>query len=324
MNYYLGIDGGGSKTEAVIIDDNERVLGIGLSAGSNTTFTARQVGVASFTAAIAQALEESRLSPSDITAAAGTFSNVAPDAFEALGIGVEPRGVSEALVAFERAGVRDLVGVALIAGTGSSCTGRNSRNEAAHGGGWGAVLGDDGSAFYIGRCATRRVMFACEDRMPPTLLTHKALEYFQIANPRELIGKFGGSCVNQTLVAGFAAKVSEAAGEGDEAAVQILNDAGRELAELSLHVASEIFEAGDDFPVVLAGGVFKAGEIIVGRIRETFAQKFPNSRILVAEMRPGEAVARLVRRAYQEERSVDSGLLWRDIVRHRENRRKRG
>lgn len=298
MKFFLGIDGGGTKTDAVIIDDDERVVGAGLSTGSNASFTSREAAKRSFTDAIGQALTAGNLKPEDIARAGCTFGALAHEAFRDVGLTVEPVSIGETSVSFERAGVSDRIGVALIAGTGSSCSGRSGNGEIGCAGGWGAVLGDDGSAYDIGRTAIRRVIWAEEGRVPPTLLTRKALEYFRVPRPRGIVGRLTGTAVNQALVAGFAVRVSEAAQEGDESAAQILTDAGRELADMALFVAGKLFEPDEDFPLVLAGGVFNAGELVIEQIRTPFSERFPCSRILRAEMRPGEAVARLVRRRY--------------------------
>lgn len=297
-NYYLGIDGGGSKTDAVIIDDEERVLGAGLSAGSNVTFTTHESAVHSYVSAITDALTAASLEPQSITAAGCTFASAARTAFDQVGIGVAPKALPEPAVAFERAGVQDRVGVVLIAGTGSSCVGYGRNSVPSYVGGWGAVLGDDGSAYFIGRTAIRRVLSAADGRTPPTSLTEKALDYFSIQRPREIIRVFAGTCVNQTLAAGFAARVSEAANEGDQAAVDILAEAGAELSQMALFVAGRTFAADEEFSLVLAGGVFGAGKVLVEQITRPFAEKYPNCSVLMASMRPGEAAARVVRREY--------------------------
>lgn len=295
---FLGIDGGGSKTEAAVIDDEQRVLGYGRAGSSNTSFTPRDAAESSFVSAVAQALSQAGLSPGAISAAGCTFASAARGAFDSLGLSIHPYPLAEYLVAFERSGVTDNVGVALTAGTGSSCTGRNAQAKMAHAGGWGAVLGDDGSGYDIGRKGIRHALWAQEGRVPPTRLTSLVNAYFGLSSPREVIRVFTGGRVNQALTAGFAVEVSKAAEEGDEGSLQILEEAGRDLAELALFVARQLFSAEDHFPLVLAGGVFNAGDVLTRQIDAAFRREFASCRIVRALMPPAEAAARIARGEY--------------------------
>lgn len=295
--YTLGIDGGGSKTAAAIIDDCENVMGKGLGGATNTNFMGREEAVDSFKTAIGGALESAGLRPSDIGCVGGTFAMVLDEALSAIGIQFRPIGVSEPQVVFERAGLADTRGVALVAGTGSSCFGRDGHGGHFHAGGWGAILGDEGSAYDIGLRGIRRALIEMDGRVPETLLSEYARSYFETEKVCDVL-RACGIRVNQRLVAGFAARVSEAAHRGDETAIAILEEAAENLGELATFVARRLFEERDAFPVVLGGGVFRAGEIVVGVIRAMFAPQFPNARVVVADGDPGEAVARITRREY--------------------------
>lgn len=296
MSYILGVDGGGSKTEAVIIDRNGVMLGHGLAGGSNTNFIPWREAVASFRYAIQQALHNAQLEPRQICAAGCTFGSAAPNAFAELGIGVKPVGIAEHQVAFERAGLDRVYGVALVAGTGSSCFGFGESGKQFHAGGLGPLLGDEGSGYDIGLRGLRRALLAEKGRRPPTMLSQAVCEYFGVHTASMLVAKLAGPCIRQPLVAGFARKVAECARQGDEAALEIMQYAGRTLGELAIFVASHVFSREDEFPVALAGGVFGAGELVIDPLRSVILEQFPEARLIVARMSPGEAVARLVRK----------------------------
>src|SRR3990170_4420420 len=85
--------------------------------------------------------------------------------------------VNDALVALE-AGTPGQPGIVIISGTGSIAYGRNAAGEAARSGGWGHVLGDEGSGYWIGRAALRAVLRAADRRGPPTVLTRMLLKHF--------------------------------------------------------------------------------------------------------------------------------------------------
>lgn len=307
MNYTLGIDGGGTKTDAVILDEAGNVVGAGVAGGCNANFVSRRVAVAAYKRAIRAAIKQANIEPSCINRAACTFGGVADEAFGELGIAARARHIGEHRVAFERAGIHELRGVGLVAGTGSSCVALEGGERVTSAGGWGPLLGDEGSAYDIGLSAIKRALLACEGRAPGTLLEQAVRGYFGVERTKGAIGKLCGLKINQSLVAGFAVEVSKAANEGDEAAIEIIESAGEVLGELAAFVARRIFTEEDDFPFVLAGGVFNIGRLVIDPIKAVLRPQFPKSRIVVAEMRPGEAVARLAMRDVEGERA-DTGL----------------
>ncbi|MDH7601649.1 MAG: BadF/BadG/BcrA/BcrD ATPase family protein [Armatimonadota bacterium] len=293
MTYILGVDGGGSKTEAAVIDENRRVLGRGLAGGSNTNFVSRKEAVSSYVSAVKQALDEAGLRPQQIAAAGCTFCSAAPDAFAELGLQVKPIPIGEHQVAFERAGLQEVYGVVLIAGTGSSCFGFGKDGRRFHAGGHGPLLGDEGGGYDIGLQALRTALKAEEGRKPPTMLVEAACEYFGVRNARSVVSRLAGLQIEQPLIAGFAARVAECARQGDEAALEILRYAGTALGELAAFVAGRIFDRADRFPVVLAGGVFNAGDLVVEPLRAVVSAQFPGADYAAARMNPGEAAARV-------------------------------
>ncbi len=294
--YTLGIDGGGSKTEAVIIDDNDLVLGRGLAGGCNTNFVTRREAAASFAQAIRQALDAAGLRPADIGRAACTFGMAAREAFAEVGLVVPPVAVGEHNVVWERSGLARRYGVSIVAGTGSSCCGFGRDGRHFHAGGLGVLLGDEGGGYDIGLRAMRRAMLSIDGRRPPTALSGAVCDYLGVPTLGHVVRKLSGTRIQQPLIAGFAARVAEAANTGDEAAIEIIRGAGETLGELVAFVASRVFERGDEFPVVLAGGVFRAGDLLIEPLKAVVAPEFPKAGFVVATMSPGEAVARLARR----------------------------
>lgn len=292
-DYILGIDGGGTKTEAAVVDRSGSVLGTGISGGSNINFVPRRSAAVAYRRAIRQALSEASAEASDIACAGCTFGWVAEAVFAELGIDAEVMGWREPEVAFMRAGVAEANRIALIAGTGSSCTGYSADGRHLTSGGWGAVLGDEGSAYDIGLRGAKRALASIEGRMPPTLLAEKAVAYFGGGNRHGIVARFCGTRVNQALVAGFATRICEAAQERDEAALLIMEEAGEALGELAAFVARSLFAEDDEIAVALAGGVFSAGRLVIDPIRCVLLPQFPRARLVTAAMSPGEAVARL-------------------------------
>lgn len=294
--YTLGIDGGGSKTDAVILDQNGSVLGTGIAGGCNSNFTPRRTAAAAYRRAIKAALKEAGIGPDEITHAGCTFGAVAEQVFRELGIPAGVRAIGEYQVVFERAGITELRGVALTAGTGSSCVAVDHGKRVAVAGGWGPVIGDEGSGYDIGLQGIKRAVLASEGRAPNTALQEAMIRYFAEDDMRKAATKLFNGRTNQTVIAGFAREVSKAANAGDQAAIEILESAGEVLGELAAFVARKVFAEDDSFPFVLAGGVFNMGTLVLDPIRCVLRPQFPKARIVIGEMRPGEAAARLAMR----------------------------
>src|SRR6185295_3235694 len=132
--------------------------------------------------------------------------------------------VNDALVALE-AGAPDRPGVVVIAGTGSIAYGRNERNEAARAGGWGYVLGDEGSGYWIGRAALRAVLRAADQRGPATVLTPMLLEHFNVTQPQLLLHEVYHQQLKPAEIGALAQCVHAGFLQGDSAAIGILRGA---------------------------------------------------------------------------------------------------
>lgn len=293
QQYTIGIDGGGSKTDAVILDQQGSVAGAGTAGGCNANFTPRRTAAAAYRRSIRAAIKQANIAPEQIARAGCTFAAVADEVFRELGIPAQVRSFGEYQVAFERASISELRGVALVAGTGSSCVAVDNGERVTSAGGWGPIFGDEGSGYDIGLQGIKRAVLASEGRGPDTILKDAMKEYFREDKLRRAAYKLFDTRVNQPLIAGFAKEVSKAASEGDEAAIEIIESAGEVLGELAAFVARRLFAEEDSFPFVLAGGVFNIGKPVLDPIRCVLKPQFPHSRIVVGEMRPGEAVARL-------------------------------
>ena len=119
-------------------------------------------------------------------------------------------------------------GVLIISGTGSMAIGENNTGEILVAGGWGRLTGDEGSGYYIGLEGIRAALGAFDGVAPKTSLAWAALEHFGVSAPRELISVFYGE--EEPDVSGFSRCVAKCADEGDEVAKAILLNAAARLA----------------------------------------------------------------------------------------------
>ena len=178
--------------------------------------------------------------------------------------------VNDALVALE-AGAPGAPGVVIISGTGSIAYGRNRTNEAARAGGWGYVLGDEGSGYWIGRAALRAVLRESDHRGQKTALTPLLLKHFGIAQAQGLLHEVYYSNLRPSAIGSLAQCVEAAFREGDSAAIGILRAAANELEASGLTVARRLGLVGEPFTFVLSGGIFRA----VPWLREELERRLP-------------------------------------------------
>lgn len=143
-------------------------------------------------------------------------------------------------------------GVAVIAGTGSIAFGMNNRGERARAGGWGWLLGDEGSAYWIAKEGLQAAARAADGRGLKTRLLEKFMEKFKLEEPIDLIeAVYRVMRCDPTEIASLAVFVDEAAEEGDELAVEILRKGGFELAKACQAVVSRL-KMGDS-PIIVGG-----------------------------------------------------------------------
>ena len=143
-------------------------------------------------------------------------------------------------------------GVAVIAGTGSAAWGRNQAGEEARAGGWGYLLGDEGSGYWLGREAVRHSLRRMNQGLEPDALSQALLDSCGVDDPGKLIALFHSPDTGRRYWAQQARLVVEAAAAGDETSQRLLVQAGNDLADLA---AQAVRQLGLDGPVILGSGL---------------------------------------------------------------------
>ncbi|WP_083266278.1 BadF/BadG/BcrA/BcrD ATPase family protein [Arthrobacter sp. U41] len=154
-------------------------------------------------------------------------------------------------------------GVAVIGGTGSAAWGRNSSGQEARAGGWGYLLGDEGSGYWLGREAVRHSLRRMNQGLEPDELTLALLASCGVDDPNKLIALFHSADTGRRYWAGRARLVVDAAAAGHAASRELVDQAGRDLAALALQAVRQL---GIDGPVILGGGL----GMNVPRLQESF------------------------------------------------------
>ncbi len=296
----VGVDGGGTKTHAVILDANFEIIGEGLAGPSNPL----RVGIASAAAAVREAInlaaEVAQIRRTDLLVArvglAGARRNELGarmcDALAGLGIS-DLVVVGDAEIALYGA-TEGRPGLIVIAGTGSICCGLNARGRRECAGGWGPIAGDEGGGAWISRRALRAIAHATDGRGPATALTAAACGYFHVTNPHDLSTAIYAPTITNERLAGFGRDVIEAAKGKDRIARDILTEGGTELGRMSAAVIRSLKLERETFQLAYVGGVFRSGgELILGPMRNEVLKTAPGVYLAPPRFAPAVAAARM-------------------------------
>lgn len=265
MAYYLAIDGGGTKTTALLADHQGNILGRGMAGPTSGHFVGHEAVVNHLRAAAAMALDAARYEgPLDLVfiGAPAVYQDTAQEALQEM---VPIRNLhceGDDRTAFVGA-LSGAHGVVVLAGTGSFARGVSPEGLSLSVGGWGTLLGDEGSAYDIGVQALKAVARAADGLGPETALTKVIRDRFRISRVRELTRIVYRPDFTREQAAGLAPAVAEAAREGDPVARSIMHGAGEALGHLAATVLARLSMQGQPVPVVLTGGVAAARDLVL-------------------------------------------------------------
>lgn len=290
--YILGIDGGGTKTQAAIIDERGRLLGTGLGGPANYD----AVGIEEAQANIGQAVDEARraagLSAQPFASAFLGVAGVVSAHDHEIVHGIAYRlnlsssvGVDHDCRIALAGGLSGRPGIVLIVGTGSSCFGVNARGEQWRSGGWGHLISDEGSSYWLGIQAMRVAVTSYDGRGAPTPLVDRVMRALNIADMNEIMHRLYVPGLSKHEIAALAPLVIEVAREGDSAALGLLRQGALDLAECVFAVAHRL-KLTDALELTLVGGLLRAGEIVLDLLREAVLARLPNCRITWPELPP--------------------------------------
>jgi glucosamine kinase len=269
--FYLGIDGGGSKTTC-IVGDEASVLGSALAGPSNITRVGEARARESLHEAIHKACEAAKIDPQHVRRACVGVAGVASEEIAtsvhkiiAEMISAEIEVVGDMQIALQAA-LGAGSGVVVIAGTGSIAYGRDAQGKTARAGGWGFAVSDEGSAHWIGRMAIAALLRsadqAADDRVAQ--LTSVLLREIKTVWTLESFEQLARKANTNPDFAALLPTVLAAANAGDEVAREVLAQAGKELAELAGIVVQRLFAEDEaTIPLAMVGGVFRYARSVV-------------------------------------------------------------
>ena len=307
----VSIDGGGTKTVAVAVTTDGRAVGWGESGPGNHVLAPIEVVRESLRDAVALAVSDAGASMDDVLIIAGDTAGIGHNREGAQYVegiigehypdtpihitGDMVAGFLGALPDTEGAG-----GVVATAGTGSSIYGRNPKGEGLQVGGWGHIMGDEGSGYDIAVMGLRAAAKAFDGRGEPTSLTEAFPPHFGVGDMFLVqvpvyIGEIltheqieegtsddvsYGSGLSRERIAEAATIVAREAERGDAVARSVMARAAEELALAVVTVARRLEMTQPDLMVSYTGSVFKAGDSILTPFGAYISREYPNARIV--------------------------------------------
>jgi len=288
----VGIDAGGTKTRAFAVDRAGEVVGRGAGGGANLLSSSDPQG--SIGAALNEALG-GRSAEAIVLSAAGADRRADRERGRDLLARVSPAGakllVTHDAIAALYAGNPMGCGIVLIAGTGSIAYGRNEEGEEDRAGGWGYLVGDEGSAVWCGLEALRAIAHAADGRGAPTRLTELLYQELGVGEFADVLPHLYGKPHPAPAIAAATRALAVASSDGDAAASSILQRGAVALARATTVVALTLGLPGG--PVYLSGGAFESLPLLQQLVRLELLGVLPQASVEPVREEPAMGAARM-------------------------------
>jgi N-acetylglucosamine kinase-like BadF-type ATPase len=295
--HVLGIDAGGTKTIALLADGDGHIVSEGRAGAANLQ-TEGELEVEKILHTVIDRATDGR----EVTPAAVCLGMAGVDReddarvmrgiMRRMGYRLNTLIVNDALIALV-AGAGARPGVVMVAGTGSIAYGVSPRGVAARAGGWGPILGDEGSGYWVGRRALAAVMRDADCRGPRTALTPLVLRHFGLPHPHALVPEIYHQPQGRRAVASLAVVVDHARAEGDPVATEIMTLAADELSLAGAAVIRRLDMRGEQFPILLAGGMLVESAWLAAEVRRRMAEVAPRGTVAPLTQEPAIGAVKL-------------------------------
>ena len=291
----VGIDAGASKTRAFAVDRDGTVVGRGAGGGGNLLSSPDPAG--SIAAALAESLAGARADAVVLSCAGGDRDADRERGRSILTQLVTPETrieVTHDAIAALYAGNPSGCGVVLISGTGSIAFGRNGEGEERRAGGWGYLIGDEGSAVWLGLEALRASAHHADGRGAGTTISRHLFRELGVERFMDVLAHLYARPHPAPAVLAAVRALARAAAENDAIAVSIVRRGAHALARAASVVASELRLEGG--PVYLAGGAFESLPTLERAVRSELLAMLPRASVEAVSEEPAMGAARLAMR----------------------------
>ncbi|SMF69893.1 BadF-type ATPase [Paenibacillus uliginis N3/975] len=314
MDIFLGVDGGGTKTEAAAIDSHGKVLSRYSGSSTNPYVVTFDGAMQELSNVLNRVVEPLSLSLSDVAikgiclGMSGVSTSEEKDNVisflrsyqqqhdHSFPISITTEAEISLMASLERE-----YGILVISGTGSNTYGITQKGKRYRVGGWGHILGDEGSGYQIGLLTLKTVIKSLEGMLPATLMSQRITDAYNFGHISELKSYVYQSSIGRNDIAAFARYCVEAAKDGDDLAQGILRDQAVELAETTTALIGRDSELTET-EVVCTGSIFNHSAIFRDAFRETLLSRFPGLSFMEGknDLTPADGAALLSRKLYSE------------------------
>lgn len=284
----MALDCNDVATRCILAMLDGTVVGFGAGGPSDPHVNGREVARASIQGATFDALQMARARTAQIEVIVAGSAGVGPngegrEVIEKMLAELVPgaarvRATGDMVTAFWGA-LPTPIGVVVSAGLGSVCFGRNVTGEIAQVGGWGPLMGDEGSAYDIGLRALRAVARAIDGRGEPTILVELIATHLQAGNASEISRVLQTSSNARARIATLTQQVGAAAEHRDAVALHILRVAAKELATAALTALRQLKLVSTAASVSFSGSVFEVGAPLIDPFRRAVNDASPSSTV---------------------------------------------
>ena len=305
MEYFIGIDGGGSHSRLVAIDKDKNI--IARHEGGATNITAETYdGVFNN---MNNLLSETKLSLDNCAAlyigsagaSTGDNATLLEKIFRDIGVQGQIKVTNDAELAL-MAATQGEPGIIIIAGTGSVGYAIDTTGKSHRVGGWGHIIDDGGSGYRIGMDAIKATLTALDGRSEKTTLTDMVTEFFNLSNPMQILSHVYGTEFHKSKIAKLALLVEHAAIGGDKVAIGIETRAANDIiaiAETLMHRAQL-----NAHNIVLSGSVILRSKNIRPMFESAIRKTFPNMKIVPISESPELGAAYIALKMHNMSKSM--------------------
>ena len=290
----MGIDGGATKTLAAVLDLDSHAVYLAHGGPSNEDAVGAEAAVGALLDVAEEAIERASISQDRLAAAVLAVAGTDTEAIarRVLAARTDDWIVVNDVVGAWAAATGAQPGIAAISGTGSNVFGVGHDGRGWRAGGWGHLLGDEGSGYWLGVESIRAALRDRDASGPETGLSEAATAFFGAPSLEALAARVYSKPLTKGEIAAFAAETAKIAVRGDAVARELYERGSRELARQIVAVISQTglstgaSGAGRHFPVGLIGSVFKVGAVFVEPLARIVRQCAPDAQVSVVEMAP--------------------------------------
>lgn len=294
MQFALGVDGGNSKTHALVVEETGKVLGFGVGGIGNHQVSGIEPALREIKQAVKEALKQASLQSSELDV--GCFCLAGADLkedYHLLQNHVEDLSLTQSVIikndtlAALRAGITQPWGVVVICGAGFNAAGISRDGHEIILPGLGTISGDWGGGYALSQEMIRMVMRAWDGRGRETSLTKLILEAIQLSSIEELLSKLYHQEIDYRTQLDLVPLLFEASEAGDEVARDIIIQMGTEVGITAKTLIQRLSLERDEVEVVLAGSVFKGkGNLLLDTVKRMVLEDVPNAVIKRPKFEP--------------------------------------